>query len=90
VSPDGARLVQWSRATGELIWVAPDGRVLATRIRANPFRIDRPDTLFTLPPGIVWTAFDVSPDGQRFLAVVSVSFASRNPLTVNTNWSPRF
>lgn len=87
VSPDGANVVRWSHATGELIWLAPGGRVVAARVQTDPLRIEPTTTLFRLPPGMVWTNFDVSPDGQRLLAVISVSVANHQPVTVITNWT---
>lgn len=87
VSPDGARVVRWSHATGELIWLAPDRRVVVARVQTDPLRIDATATLFRLPPGMVWTNFDVSPDGQRLLALIPVSVANVQPVTVITNWT---
>jgi eukaryotic-like serine/threonine-protein kinase len=87
VSPDGARAVRWSHATGELIWLTPDRRVVVARVQTDPLRIEATTTLFTLPPGMVWTNFDLTPDGQRLLAVIPVSVANVQPVTVVTNWT---
>jgi hypothetical protein len=33
-----------------------------------------------------WQGFDVSPDGKRFIAIVSEVSADQTPLTVIVNW----
>jgi Tol biopolymer transport system component len=87
VSPGGATDVRWSHATGEFLWLAPDGRLMAARVRTDPLRIGAPTTLFTLPPGMTWTTLDISPDGQRLLAAISVEVANHGPVTVITSWT---
>jgi Tol biopolymer transport system component len=87
VSPGGATDVRWSHATGELLWLAPDRQVMAARVQTDPLDIGAATTLFTLPPGMTWTTFDVSPDGQRLLAAISVEVANHEPVTVITNWT---
>jgi len=87
VSPDGAYVVRWSHATGELIWLAPDRRVVAARVQTDPLRIEATTTLFRLPPGMEWATFDVSPDGQHLLALIPVAVANVQPATVITNWT---
>jgi dipeptidyl aminopeptidase/acylaminoacyl peptidase len=89
VSPDGALIVQWSHATNELIYLAPDQRVIAVTVHTDPLHIEAPRTLFTLPEGIAWTHFDLSPDGQRILASISVDVANERPIAVITNWTAR-
>jgi hypothetical protein len=39
-----------------------------------------------MPPNLPWLDFDVAADG-RFLAIVAVSFARQQPLTVIVNWA---
>jgi hypothetical protein len=40
-----------------------------------------------LKEGTAWVGFDVSPDGQRFLAIVPEQGAGALPLTVVVNWT---
>jgi hypothetical protein len=60
---------------------------MAARVRTDPLRIGAPTTLFTLPPGMTWTTLDISPDGQRLLAAISVEVANHGPVTVITSWT---
>jgi hypothetical protein len=48
--------------------------------------VGTPVTLFTLK-GAGWNSFDVSADGERFLAVVPEVVASEQPLTVVLGWT---
>jgi hypothetical protein len=36
---------------------------------------------------MTWTTFDVSRDGQRLLAAISVEVANHGPVTVITSWT---
>jgi Tol biopolymer transport system component len=86
VSKGGASLLRWSRS-GELFYVSGDGRVVVTPVRTSPaLQIGAPTTLFTLA-GRPWTDFDVTPDGQRFLAVVPQIVGDESPLNVIVNWA---
>ncbi len=89
VSPDGAFLFRWSRAREEVIYVTPDGRVVSVPLHTHPLDIGTPTKLFTLPAGITWADFDLSPDGQRMLASIPVQVADRQPVTVLSNWTTR-
>jgi hypothetical protein len=42
--------------------------------------------LFALK-GPIWSSFDVSADGKRFLALVPEVVANEQPLTVVLNWT---
>jgi hypothetical protein len=56
-------------------------------IRTSPaLRLGTPTPLFTLRGDASWTDFDVTPDGQRILAIVLKVAGDRSPATVVTNW----
>ena len=87
VSTGGARSLRWSRKGGELLYLSADGHMMSVRVRTSPsLEIGAPAALFTLN-GTAWKDFDVSPDGQRFLAVVPKIVADELPLTVVANWA---
>ena len=97
ISIDGAVMLRWSGDGREIFYLAPDGRFLSAPVRTRPaLEVGRPTTLFTLSeklarpsgPSHAWQGFDVSPDGQRFLAILPDVIAEEQPLTVVTNWAP--
>jgi hypothetical protein len=52
----------------------------------NPIEIGSPTALFHIPqPG--WKDYDVSPDGQRFLAIVVDSAEGSSPIKIAVNWN---
>ena len=56
-------------------------------MRAAPqLQLGTPRVLFTLKSDGSWPDFDVTPDGQRILAVVPRVDASQLPLTIVVNW----
>jgi Tol biopolymer transport system component len=97
VSADGAAAVRWSRDGREIFFVTPGGVFVSVPVRTRPaLEVGRPGVLFQIseklarPGGAshAWQGFDVSPDGQRFLAIVPEVIAEEQPLTVVTNWRP--
>jgi hypothetical protein len=88
VSKGGAGILRWSRS-GEIFYLSPDGHLVAIPIRTSPtLQIGAPATLFTVGPiGRTWNDFDVTPDGQRFLAIVPEVIGNESPLNVIVHWS---
>jgi Tol biopolymer transport system component len=87
ISPTGGYEARWSRDGKELFYVSADGRVMAVPIQTSPaLRIGTPVSLFQIDVKRPWAEFDVSSTG-RFLAVVTESRASQQPLTVVLNWT---
>jgi hypothetical protein len=43
--------------------------------------------LFAIPGRWLWRDYDVSPYGQRFLAIVPQVMANEQPVTVVVNWT---
>ena len=88
VSTGGARLVRWPRRSGEIIYVTQDGRMMAVPVQTQPtLRVGTPVTLFSTDARSIWGVVEVTPDAQRFLVTIPVVIASRQPLTVVTNWA---
>ncbi len=85
VSTGGAHLLRWSRDGHELIYLSAERRLVSVPIRTSPsLQLGAPTILFELK-GHPWIAFDVSPDGKRFLAAVPEVVANELPLTVVVN-----
>ena len=88
VSDGGARLLRWSR-DGALYYLSGDGRFFAVPVRTSPgLQVGAPTALFDVVAGRPWIDFDVSPDAQRILAIVSEVEGRASPLNVVVNWSP--
>ncbi|MGQ0735061.1 MAG: hypothetical protein ACT4QD_15570 [Acidobacteriota bacterium] len=84
VSTNGGRAVAWA-ASGREMFYREENRMMAVDVDAGArFAAGRPRALFTLSGGLS-DAFDVAPDGQRFVMVQEVE----NPVThinVVLNW----
>jgi Tol biopolymer transport system component len=96
VSTEGGTAVRWSREGKEIFYLTPGGSFVSVPVRTRPtLQVGRPTTLFTAsdrmgrPGGAShsWQSFDVTPDGQRFLAIVPDVIADEQPVTVVLNWA---
>ena len=89
VSSDGASLTRWSRTSGEILYVSADRRMVAVPVKTAPsLQIGKPTTLFEVQGTRRWAGFDVTADGQRFLAIVPEASGLEAPLSIVTGWSP--
>jgi Tol biopolymer transport system component len=87
VSANGAEFVNWPRESGELIYVTGDGRMVALPVQTQPtLHIGTPVTLFSLDRPR-FTTIEATSDGERFLVAIPTTTASRQPITVVTNWA---
>ena len=86
VSTDGASEHAWSHDGAQLYYTTSDRRVFQCDIHTTP-RLDAgaPVMLFHGPQG-EWLAFDVAPDGKRFLVVRRLSGPDTRPLNAVLNW----
>lgn len=89
VSKDGGSNVHWSRAGKELVYLGPEGYLMAVDVSAaGPvFQSGTAQQLFKLPAGSDW---DISADGQRFLIAVPAASdggSASSPIHVVTNWT---
>jgi hypothetical protein len=91
VSNGGGGLARWRRDGKELFYRALDGRLMAALVRSTDKALEfgAPAALFstTEPAGVFAYPYDVSPDGQRILALAPAAVeAGASPLTVIVNW----
>jgi serine/threonine protein kinase/Tol biopolymer transport system component len=90
ISQNGGQEARWRGDGREVYWVTQDGKIWAADIQANPggLRSGTPRELFSAP---IYTstagAFDVTPDGERFLLLLFASLAEGSiRLNVVSNW----
>jgi Tol biopolymer transport system component len=87
VSSGGGYVARWNRDGRELFYLSADRRIMTVPIQTAPsLHAGTPVPLFALDSARPWLEFDVTPDG-RFVAVVSESRASQQPLTVVLSWT---
>jgi Tol biopolymer transport system component len=88
ISPTGGGLPRWRADGQELFYLTCTGIMTAISIHPadGEFRFDGPKSLFATRsiPG-TWNAFDVSPDGQRFLLNLPLEWNESAPASVITN-----
>ena len=61
--------------------------MLSVSVTAGPeIRLGKAAPLFELPKESMWNNFEVAPDGERFLAIVTQSSGDKRPATVVVNW----
>jgi eukaryotic-like serine/threonine-protein kinase len=83
VSREGGTRPRWRRDGKELYFLAPDGKVMATGVTADPvFRPGVPHMMFSDAANL--RLFDAAPDGNRFL-LGSVASQTTQGLTVVMN-----
>ena len=89
VSMTGGNLPRWRPDGKELFYIAPDRRLMAVEVAlaGKTFKAGTPRPLFG--PIIVGRGFlyDVSADGQRFLAVVSQQSDPFGQIMLVQNWT---
>ena len=87
VSIGGGMHPQWSPDGRELYYVSPDYKLMAMSLKvgADSVQLSTPHALFDLPiDDLVFSPYEVGPDGQRFL--VRAASQQAPPLTVIVNW----
>jgi hypothetical protein len=89
ISTGGGRNPRWGRDGRELYYVAPDDKLMAVSLKVGLDTVEasEPRALFTVPwdAAAFASAYDVAPDGQRFLVRAAPETGSQ-PLQVIVNW----
>ena len=86
VSTGGGTVPRWSRDGRELFFLSSDKRLMTTPIRTSPeLTVGTPVPLFPLPGRRIWKDYDPSPDGKRFLAIVTDVLGDEQPMTAVVN-----
>jgi Tol biopolymer transport system component len=88
ISTGGGRFPQWGAGARELFYISLDNKLMAVSLKmaADIVEPSTPRELFPLPAvDTVWSPYDTTPDGQRFLVRATPGQAAQ-PLTVIVNW----
>lgn len=92
ISVDGGNDPVWRGDGGELFYLRADGGLMALPVKTSEtFEPLMPQLLFRLrvPPSNMapfFSAYDVTPDGQRFLVTTLPEEADRGEIVVAVNW----
>ena len=86
VSVSGGSRPRWKRDGREIYFLSADNEMIATPVRlAAGVEVGQARSLFRIDPA-GWRDYDVTPDGERFLAVVSVPVQDADAIAVTANW----
>ncbi len=90
ISSDGGDIPRWRRDGKELFYLSPNNNVMAAEVdgKGNSFEVGRVQPLFTAHLNRSASAYDVAPDGKRFVVNVAPEEESL-PLTLVVNWTAR-
>jgi eukaryotic-like serine/threonine-protein kinase len=90
VSTGGGSQPRWRSDGRELIYVSTENNMMAAEVAegGSNLHVGTVRTLFLLSGlgGVPGYLYDVTPDGQRFIAVRDLEHTSTAPLTVVVNW----
>jgi eukaryotic-like serine/threonine-protein kinase len=84
ISTGGGTSPRWRRDGREIFFIAPDRRLTAALVTAKGESIEVGETRPLFGP--LTGSYDVSADGQRFLATVPQQQSASEPLTLVQNW----
>jgi hypothetical protein len=87
ISTTGGTVPVWRGDGKEILYLAPDGKLMAVPVKDGGI-FGSPQALFAtrLNPQAQGLAYDVSPDGQRFLIDQPVAHTGDVSITVIANW----
>jgi Tol biopolymer transport system component len=88
VSTAGGVWPRWDRGGKELYYRASDNRLMVAEVNgaASAFAVGAVRPLFTLPGTGQASAYEVTPDGQRFLVNALSEASMAVPITLLVNW----
>jgi Tol biopolymer transport system component len=93
VSTGGGGWPRWSRDGTEIYYLSPDNHLMVARVRATSRRIDVSEAqrLFAVlprpPVRLDAYAYDVSPDGSRFVVNTLIEEPASTAITLVLNWT---
>ena len=88
VSTSGGSRPKWRRDGKEIFYLSANGELMAAAVKDNGSSLETgiPKPLFQMHLAPFSPSFDVTPDGQRILAVSSSATKLPTPITVVVNW----
>ena len=89
ISTAGGGQPVWNRNGKELFYASADNKLMAVDVKADSgFEAGTPRALFDVHvKSINGWKYDISPDGQRFLANTVIGEVKANPITLVQNWA---
>jgi serine/threonine protein kinase/Tol biopolymer transport system component len=88
VSTDGGTDPRWRRDGKELFYLSLDRKLMTVPVGLDgAFQAGRPAPLFAVQPILRISAYDVAPDGRRFLVKSPSGEQGSPPLTLLTDWT---
>jgi len=89
ISTAGGGQPVWNRNGKELFYASADNKLMAVEVKADSgFEAGTPRALFDVHlKSINGWKYDISPDGQRFLANTVIGEVKANPITLVQNWA---
>lgn len=82
ISTDGAWQLRWPRTSGEILYVSATGKLISVPIKTTPsLEIGPAVEVFALDAR-GWIGYDVTPDGQRLLAIEPRMDRRKSPITL--------
>ena len=89
ISTGGGTQPRWRRDGKQIFFLALDRKLMAADVLlGSSFQAMPPRPLFETRARYTGTAYDVAPDGKRFLVNTILSGETSPPLTVVLNWVP--
>jgi len=88
LSTEGGNYSRWRRDGREMFYVGTDATLMAAEVTAvgASFRVGTVRPLFKMAVGGPRYAYDVSPDGRRFLVNTIIETTTSAPISVVVNW----
>ncbi len=89
VSTTGGQNPRWRDDAKEIFYLASDNRIMATEVssKSDTFEVGATTPLFKTRAVRPGKAYEVSPDGQRFLVNTNFEEKDISPLTLVVNWN---
>ena len=91
ISNSGGHALKWNQNEKELFYLGRDNKLMAftLSIRHSTFAFDTGRALFQANPSFYRLAYDVMPDGRRFI-INTAPQEKTAPITVVENWLSDF
>jgi Tol biopolymer transport system component len=87
LSASGGSRPRWRRDGKEIFFLSQDNEMIGAPIHlASEVQFGAPQRLFRIDPA-GWQDYDVTGDGQRFLALVNMPVPDADAITVTVNWT---
>jgi Tol biopolymer transport system component len=87
LSTAGGISPRWRADGREIYYLGPRNTVMAVSVTGDQISIGEPQELFAVNSPVYGAAFDITPDGQRFVLNQVLDDVSQSPVRVTINWT---